>query len=517
LFCDCSNLEGVILHKQVESIGSSAFGNCFYINSIKCEAKNPPIVSSTAFSGVPKDNFTLEVPEASVATYKNASQWKEFRRIAAYRDFSISRHLFRTLNKSCSKTFILRAPAGETWTVESKPYWVSVSPMSGTGKTEVTVTTSYLSKGSGKRFGEVQFLLEGKDYRSSMKVEQYDYTYGDSDVVSLKTASRGDGVNVVIMGDCFDAKDISEGKYLQALRDASGYLLDIEPYLTYKDYFNIYGVFGMSPDSGVGTVNTVREARFGTQYSLYRDEEFGSRVSPDFDKIFEAACLAPIQDDLSRTLIIMIENTSDYEGVCFMWGDGSAVALVPMSQDPAPYDFRGVLHHEAGGHGFGKLADEYIYHNAFLQSCNCQDGCPHTLEFNKMKAYGFYESVSLSGNIYDVPWSHMIFDPQFSNAVDVYEGALMHSRGVFRSEPNSCMNSNMPYYNAISREAIVKRIKEYAGEQYSYEDFKANDRESLPTVYTRSGEFFTNTEYQTSGAANLQPPVFMGEKPSFRK
>jgi hypothetical protein len=213
----------------------------------------------------------------------------------------------------------------------------------------------------------------------------------------------------------------------------------------------------------------------------------------------------------------MIENTSDYEGVCFMWGDGSAVALVPMSQDPAPYDFRGVLHHEAGGHGFGKLADEYIYHNAFLQSCGCGDGCPHASEFNKMKAYGFYANVSLSGNIYDVPWSHMIFDPQFSNAVDVYEGALMHSRGVFRSEPNSCMNSNMPYYNAISREAIVKRIKEYAGEQYSYEDFKANDRESLPTVYTRSGEFFTNTEYQTSGAANLQPPVFMGEKPSFRK
>ena len=516
LFYKCSSLEGVRLHKYVESIGSGVFQNCYNLNSIKSEAKNPPTVSSTAFNGVAKDNFTLEVPEASVATYRNASLWKEFKRISAYRDFSISRSLLRTLNASYSKTFVLRAPAGESWSIESKPSWVSVSPMSGTGKTEVTVTTSYLPKGSGKRSGQVSFLLDGKDYRSTMTVEQYDYTYGDGDVVTLKTASKGAGVNVVIMGDCFDAKDISDGKYLQAIRDASGYLLDVEPYLTYKDYFNIYGVFGMSPDSGVGTVNTIREARFGTQYSVYRNEK-GGRVSPDFDATFEAACLAPISNDISRTLIIMIENTIDYEGVCYMWGDGSAVAIVPMSTDPAPYDFRGVLHHEAGGHGFGKLADEYIYHNAFIQSCTCNDGCPHVDEFNQQKSYGFYENVSLSGNMHDVPWSHMIFDPQFSNIVDIYEGAYMHARGVFRSEPNSCMHNNIPYFNAISREAIVRRIKKYAGEAYSYEEFKANDRESLPATYTKSGYLFTDGEYRTSGAAYQYPPVFMGEKPSFRK
>jgi hypothetical protein len=199
-----------------------------------------------------------------------------------------------------------------------------------------------------------------------------------------------------------------------------------------------------------------------------------------------------------------------------MWGDGSAVAIVPMSTDPAPNDFRGILHHEAGGHGFGKLADEYIYHNAFIQSCTCTD-CPHQEDINLQKSYGFYENISLSGNMHDVPWAHMIFDPQFSNIVDIYEGAYMHARGVFRSEPNSCMHNNIPYYNAISREAIVKRIKKYAGETYSYEEFKANDRESLPATYTKSGYLFTDGEYRTSGAAYQYPPVFMGEKPSFRK
>lgn len=510
LFSGCTGLEGVKLHKDVEVIESGAFSNCSGIYSIVCEAKNPPTINANSFSGVAKDNFTVEVPEASVNLYKNASSWSEFKRFAAHREFSISRNLFRSLNDEHSKTFVLRAPAGETWSVESKPEWVTVDPMSGTGKMDVVVTTDVLAQGAGNRSGEIKFLLDGKDYRSTMTVEQYDYQYGDGDMVTLQEAGIGNGVNIVIMGDCFDAKDISEGKYLQAMQDAYSYFFDIEPYLTYKDYFNVYGVFGMSPDSGMGTVNTIREARFGSQYTL------NEGVSPDFETTFAAACLVPINDDVSRTLIIMIENSSDYSGLCYMWGDGSAVAVVPMSTDPAPYDFRGLVHHEAGGHGFGKLADEYIYHNAFIQSCDCLC-CSHVKELNTFKSYGFYDNISLTGDMQSVPWSHLIYDPQYSNTVDVYEGAFFHSRGVFRSEPTSCMHNNIPYYNAVSREAMVKRIKKYAGEEYSFEDFKANDKEALPSVVTKGGWLWSEDNSDTSSRFDQMPPKFMGEKPSFKK
>ena len=509
LFYGCRGLEGVKLHKDVEVIESQAFYNCSGIYSIVSEAKNPPTINSNSFNGVAKDNFTLEVPEASVNLYKNASNWREFKRIAAHREFSISRNLFRTLNDEHAKTFVLRAPAGENWTVESKPEWVTVEPMSGTGKVDVVVTMNALTQGSGNRSGEIKFLLEGKDYRSTMTVEQYDYQYGDGDMITLQEASVGNGVNIVLMGDCFDAKDISEGKYLRAIQDAYSYFFDIEPYLTYKDYFNVYGVFGMSPDSGMGTVNTIREARFGSQYTL------NEGVSPDFETTFAAACVAPINDDVSRTLVIMIENSAEYSGLCYMWGDGSAVAVVPMSSDPAPYDFRGLVHHEAGGHGFGKLADEYIYHNAFIQSCACAC-CSHVYELNSFKSYGFYDNISLTGDMQSVPWAHMIYDPQYSNTVDVYEGAFFHTRGVFRSEPTSCMHNNIPYYNAISREAMVKRIMKYAGEEYSFEDFKANDKEALPSVTTKSDWMWS----EGSGASSRfdqMPPKFMGEKPSFSK
>ena len=526
LFYNCKNIEGVVFHKDVEVIESAAFANCYYISSIVCEAKNPPTINSNSFNGVAKDNFTLEVPEESVKKYQFASGWNEFKRIEAHRDFSISRNLLRSLNNEHSKTFVLRAPAGEAWSVESAPEWVTVTPSSGEGKMDVTITVNEMAAGdvgtfttgtvnssgtvvesthAGRR-GEVVFLLDGKDYRTRMTVEQYDYEHGDGDLITHQTATKGNGVNIVLMGDCFDAKDISEGKYVKAMEDAYSYFFDIEPYKTYKDYFNVYSVFGMSADSGMGTVNTIREARFGSQYTL------NEGVSPDFETVFAGACTAPINDDVAKTLVILVENSYEYSGLCYMWGDGSAVAICPMSSDPAPYDFCGIVHHEAGGHGFGKLADEYIYCNAFISACPlCGDLRP---AINAMKSYGFYTNISLTGSMQEVPWAHMIYDPQYSNVVDVYEGAYMHTRGVFRSEATSCMNNNIAYYNAISREAMVKRIMNYAGEPYSYEEFKAKDVESLPSTATRAWD---GVSAGSSSQFDQRPPKFMGEKPQFNK
>ncbi len=507
LFSGCSQLEGVVIPKNVEFIRENAFTDCFQLNSIVCEAQNPPQLDASAFNGVAKDNFTVEVPEASVNSYSTAPGWMEFKRFAAHHDFSISRNLFRSLNASLTKTLVLRAPSGEVWSVESKPDWVMVEPMSGTGKVEVTVTVADQPKGAGYREGEVVFLLNGKDYRTRTKVEQYDYQYGDGEVMTVQTAMKGAGVDLVFMGDCFDAKDISEGKYLDAVNEAIGYFFAVEPYKTYRDYFNVYSVFGLSPDSGVGDVNTIRESKFGSAYAL-------GGITPDEQICFEYACKAPTvtEDRIGRTLITLIENTADYGGITYMWGDGSAIACCPMSEDVYPYDFRGLVQHEAGGHGFGKLGDEYIYHNEFIQTCSCTC-CPHVEEFNANKSRGWYENLSLTGNMYDVPWNHLIFDPQYSNLVDIYEGGYMHMRGVFRSEPNSCMNNNIPYFSAISREAIVKRIKEYAGESYSFEEFKTLDVLDASTAGDETRSFSSALEFAASN--KQQHPVYMGDKPKF--
>lgn len=510
VFSNCRSLEGVIIPKNVESIGTDAFKNCFQLNSITCLAQNPPETSTTAFEGVAKDNFTVEVPESAVKSYQTAPNWKEFKRFAAHREFSISRSLFRTLNASDSKTLLLRAQSGASWSIESKPDWVTVTPSSGTGKTDITISVDELANGAGNRSGEVVFLLDGKDYRTRTTIEQYDYTYGDGDVIKVQSATKGSGVNLVFMGDCYDAKDIAEGNYVDNINEAIGHFFDIEPYKGYRDWFNVYTVVGMSADSGVGDVNTIREARFGSQYTI------GAGVAPNPDACFRYALKADTNMKLSETLVTLVLNTKDYGGITYMYGDGSAIAVCPMSDDEYPYDFRGIVQHEAGGHGFGKLADEYIYHDAFIQSCNCIC-CNHVEEFLASKSHGWYDNLSLTGSYSDVPWAHLLYDELYQNTTDVYEGGYFHTRGVFRSEPNSCMNNNIPYFSSISRESIVRRLMRYAGATFSFDEFKANDAEMYSTATKARAaakkSYKVEPMFPVGSQGKQREPVYMGEHP----
>lgn len=479
-FDGCTGIEGIVIPAGIENIRSGAFNNCFGIGSIVCKGEMPARVESGAFNGVAKDNFTLEVPESAVAQYQTAPGWNEFKRIAAHHELVCRPSTACAINTEHKQTLIVDAE-GE-WEVASKPDWCELSQTSGGNKTEVTLTIKSMAKGSGDRTGEIVFKLKNEDYTHTCTVNQYDYEYGEDEWLTLQKATRGNngGINIVILGDGYDAKDISSGDYLTNIKQEVEYFFGIEPYTTYRDYFNVYTAFPLSTETGVGTVNTIRYNRFNTTYTG------GVGLTADYDEIFNYALNAPTvtQDNLKQTLIIIVPNSTDYGGITQMWEDGSAIAFCPLSTYGYPLDSRGVIQHEAGGHGFGKLGDEYIYHNAFIDFCNCLC-CGHTDEFNNAKKLGWYENLSLTGKMHEVPWSHLIFDNRYSDIVDIFEGGFMHNRGVFRSEQNSCMNNNIPYYSTISRESIVKRIKRYAGETYSYEEFVANDRRDAGTA-TRS-------------------------------
>ena len=479
-FDGCTGIEGIVIPAGIENIRSGAFNNCFGIGSIVCKGEMPARVESGAFNGVAKDNFTLEVPESAVAQYQTAPGWNEFKRIAAHHELVCRPSTACAINTEHKQTLIVDAE-GE-WEVASKPDWCELSQTSGGNKTEVTLTIKSMAKGSGDRTGEIVFKLKNEDYTHTCTVNQYDYEYGENEWLTLQKATRGNngGINIVILGDGYDARDISSGDYLTNIKQEVEYFFGIEPYTTYRDYFNVYTAFPLSTETGVGTVNTIRYNRFNTTYTG------GVGLTADYDEIFNYALNAPTvtQDNLKQTLIIIVPNSTDYGGITQMWEDGSAIAFCPLSTYGYPLDSRGVIQHEAGGHGFGKLGDEYIYHNAFIDFCNCLC-CGHTDEFNNVKNLGWYENLSLTGKMHEVPWSHLIFDNRYSDIVDIFEGGFMHNRGVFRSEQSSCMNNNIPYYSTISRESIVKRIKRYAGETYSYEEFVANDRRDAGTV-TRS-------------------------------
>ena len=511
-FAQCSSLEKIILPSSLEIIAyennsapheGGAFENCFGINSIVCKGTMPPDIQSGAFNGVAKDNFTVEVPESAVSLYQSANGWREFKRIAAHHELVCRPSVASALSTEHKQKLVINAE-GE-WEVASKPDWCEVSPASGNKKTEVTLTIKGMAKNADNRDGKVVFRLKDKDYTHECNVSQYGYEYGEDEWITLQKATKGNkgGINIVLLGDGFNAKDIASGDYLKDIKQEVEYFFGIEPYKTYRNYFNVYTAIPLSAESGVGTVNTIRYNRFNTTFTG------GVGLKADYDEIFSYALGAPTvnKSNLNQTLIIIVPNSTDYGGICQMWSDGSAIAFCPQSTYGYPLDTRGVIQHEAGGHGFGKLGDEYIYHNAFIDVCKCMC-CEHENAIISAKSHGWYDNLELTGKMHSVGWSHLIFDNRYSDIVDIYEGGFMHSRGVFRSEPNSCMNNNIPYYSTISRESIVKRIKAYAGETYSFEDFVKNDKRDAGIVESRA--FGGNGDQRTSGTYQHAPVFHKG-------
>lgn len=505
----------IIIHSSVKEITGTYFSK--YLREVVCLAKIPPTMYghpfyNTAWEGSEEQAIravSVQVPEDALCKYQTAQYWGDYIP-SVYRDFNLDLESTCALNAAHSRKMVVRAPSEMEWSVTHKPDWVTVTPSSGSGKVEVTIAFDEMARGGGNRADSLVFKPTAYDHYKVVKVDQYDYQYDNGDVIINQTATKGNGVNIVFMGDCFDAKDIAEGYYEEIMNEAIEHFFAVEPYTTYRDYFNVYTVIGHSIDSGMPTTYKMnQESLFESQYA-YGDDGFQFKINKE--KCLEYACKVPTvtKDNLHQTPVVVIENSNVYGGITYMWEDNTALSVQCIHRNPYPRDFRGVIQHEVGGHAFGKLADEYIYHGDFIDMCRCFC-CEHDNDFLNFQSLGWYQNLSLNSSHYDVPWSHLIFDPQFQMYVDMYEGGYMHQRGVYRSEVNSCMNNNIPYYSAISREAIVKRIMEYAGEEYTFEKFKANDVNTLgpvPMTLTRSS---AEVNYTPDPMHN--EPQIMGDKP----
>lgn len=500
-FEGCRMLNAVILPEKLEEIKENAFADCRSLDYIQCLGSTPPVLDGSAFNGVEKNNFTVVVPEGAVDAYRNAEGWKEFKRISVYRNFVCRPMAAKLLNKGHTRDVVLNADGN--WTVTRCPDWARISATNGFKKTELTVTIDELARGAGNRSDSIVFTLndqtdeEGNPITTYYKISQFDSEYGEDTQLTLQTATQGKGVNLVFTADGYDAEDIANGTFITDIKEGMTYFFGIEPYKTYQNYFNVYADVAMSYESGVcSNVNMWRETKFNTIYGAGAN----GRLAVNEDDVLmyvldEVEGTAITGENVNQSLVICILHSDVYEGIACLYGTGAAVAFVPHSRYDYPNDYRGIIQHEAGGHGFGKLGDEYIYHREYIQNCGCIC-CGHVDVVEGNKAIGWFRNLSLSGKYSDIEWRHLIFDARYDDIVDIYEGGHMHARGIYRSELNSCMNNNVPYYSTISRQAIVERIKEYAGEKFDFEEFVANDSREMGDKFllTRSSSGTTAGE-----------------------
>jgi hypothetical protein len=247
------------------------------------------------------------------------------------------------------------------------------------------------------------------------------------------------------------------------------HFFSIEPMKTYRDYFTVSTAYAVSPESGVNGVT-----RFESEF--YIDLHGNNDIVSEYARTYGVG----IDGNESNATILVLMNTDVTANSTELYDSGLAISWMGNSKDVYPFDQKGCVLHESVGKAFGKLGPETVNHLTFLDACSCT-GCNMKEAYGRAQRNGWWKNVSRTNKLKSLPWYHLMFHEKYSSIVDVYEGACNHSRGAYRSEAQSVMgNAYVPYFNTISREILVRRIMECAGEEFDFDDFVEKDVIELP-------------------------------------
>ncbi len=321
-------------------------------------------------------------------------------------------------------------------------------------------------------------------------------------VTTLQSATEGKGINIVLMGDAYSDRQIADGTYWADMKYIYDNLFTEEPYKSFRDCFNVYSVNVVSATEGYEHDGAALGGYFGD----------GTLVGGNDSKCFEYALKAVGEQDMDETLIVVAMNSDNYAGTCWMYwpssvtgtyGSGVSVAYFPKGGDKET--FARLLHHEACGHGFAKLADEYAY-----ESMGTVPSDYVSQVQTQQSNWGWWKNVDFTDDLSAIRWSGFLSDSRYAyDGLGAFEGGLTYWTGVWRPTENSIMRYNTGGFNAPSREAIYYRIHKLAyGDswEYDYEDFVKYDEINRKSSSSAHLNIFTPENYRP-----LHPPVIVGK------
>ena len=336
-------------------------------------------------------------------------------------------------------------------------------------------------------------------------------------VTVLQEATIGNGTDIIIMGDGFAADKVKDGTYAAIMTKAYNDFFSVEPYRSLKPYFNVYYINAVSADNHDaepyfdaygnqnGAVNGSASTVFETEFS-----PGSTNITGDDNTALEYAAQAikskggkngtPCTDALevakrvATSLMMVMCNVNCHAGTCaLVWTifddycQSYSVAYTALGNSEE--EGRWTTIHEAGGHGFGKLGDEYS--SLFITGF----GTGEWTNLKNRHNYGLYRNINeywgpeeredgwtftrddtTTGNVY---WKELFngYGYEASEGLGIYRGAYTYTNLFCRPTENSIMRnqyaSDGKYFNAISRWAIWYRLMRLTGST-SARNFKAS-------------------------------------------
>lgn len=340
------------------------------------------------------------------------------------------------------------------------------------------------------------------DYLNSIFAERFGNSEYESTDFSrdktyeiLQTATKGSGIDIVLMGEAFTDIDIETGFYRQLMEYSMEAFFSIEPVRSHREYFNVYMVNAVSRKCYIGS--------FSSQVAL-GTTSFQGKIESSHGKLESYVTSCPVKSYSNSSPAVIVNNSN--AAVTHMYkAVYSLRPNFPFTGAPNGKNLTTFVRnfiHESVGHGFGQLADEYTH------MANHGEDIPDNIktQLQQYQSKGIFQNVSLTNDPRLVYWSHLIGHPKYPY-VSVFDGGYAYPLGVWKSEEQSIMNTSFNmYFSAISRQLIYKRIMELSGGSYSFDNFVAQDSDE--------GRPGTSYSISSSGAGEKSPyihypPVFV--------
>jgi len=371
-----------------------------------------------------------------------------------------------------------------SYVFDSKGELVYVAPDNGIGDIEAVDEkyTTFLTSILGNPVKHDEFKLEF--YTST------DYSR-DGEVFTIQAATKGKGIDLVFLGEGFVDKDMEpEGKYETWMKEAADKLFELEPYKSFRDRFNIYGVKVVSPNAefaegAVKRINNVNDIAY----------EYAAKYKPNLPKD-------------ARMSIAVFYNADIWidRSYCVTYSTGDFIAYVMR-------EIENTLIHEIGGHGIAKLSDEYV--EGGNESAAITQERKDFINDAYTREWGWAANIDYRNTPSTIRWSHLLNDSRYANDdIGIYEGAFLYGKGAYRSSENSMMNHNISWFNAPSREAIYKAVmtlSEGSEWTYDYEDFVKFDAKNIGSASSRSATMkLSPEEIQEIGKLHREPVFIKG-------
>ena len=284
----------------------------------------------------------------------------------------------------------------------------------------------------------------------------------DGEVKYLQKHTKGPGIPIVITADGFSDRMYADGYFDKIVTMAVEAFFDEEPYRTFRDYFDVYSVAAVSKNELIAY-----DLAFETRFSDWGPSD---GIQCNENKVNEYILKVPeLHGNSDNAVGILLVNKNNGCVAPFAYPffeNGYALCVIGVGD-------WGNVKHEAGGHGFGKLADEYYRNEPYTGNL-----------YEECHQYGWYLNIDDTNDPTQVLWKDFLNDSYYQNeGIGIYQGALFNN--LYKSTRESIMLNGINGFNPPSRWAIYQRIKKLAGEDYTFEDFLNYDKNRKANLVER--------------------------------